>query len=141
MKIVQFKAKIKLKLPLFGSKLQAGFPSPADDFLDTSLDLNELIIKHPASTFFVKAIGDSMVGAGIFPNSLLVVDRYTTAINGQVVVAVVNGEFTVKRYVVQKGKTYLQPENPEYPKIEVKPEDDFSVWGVVIQVLHDPSKI
>ena len=107
--------------------------------MDKKLDLNDLIISHPASTFFARAKGNSMIGAGIFPNSLLVIDRYPAPKSGQVVVAVLNGDYTVKRYV-RKGKSVLlMPENKNYRTIEIKEGDDFSIWGVVIQVLHDPS--
>ena len=139
MVFVQFERKSSVSLPLYEGWICAGFPSPAEDYMDKKLDLNELIITHPASTFFVRASGNSMIGAGIFPNSLMVIDRYPTPKSSQVVVAVLNGDYTVKRYV-RKGKSILLvPENKNYKTIEIKEGDDFSIWGVVIQVLHDPS--
>lgn len=139
MVFVQYERGNYLSLPLFEGWICAGFPSPAEDYLDKKLDLNDLIITHPASTFFVRASGDSMVGAGIFPNSLLVIDRYPIPKSGQVVVAILNGDFTVKRFLKKGRSVFLVPENKSYSAIEVKEDDEFSIWGVVIQVLHDPS--
>ena len=139
MVFVQYERKSSLSLPLYGGWICAGFPSPAEDYMDKKLDLNDLIITHPASTFFVRASGNSMIGAGIFPNSLLVVDRYPTPKSGQVVVAVLNGDFTVKRFLKKGRSVSLVPENKSYRTIEISEDDEFSIWGVVIQVLHDPS--
>ena len=87
-------------VPLFQDPISAGFPSVAEDYIENSLDLNELIIKHPASTFFVRVQGDSMRGAGILSGDILVVDRSLEASNNKIIVAIVNGEFTVKRLVL-----------------------------------------
>ena len=126
----------KQKLPLYLSKIYAGFPSPADDYLDRRLDLNEFLIKHPAATFFVRVEGDSMVDAGIYSGDILIVDRSLEPKNNKIIVAVVNGEFTVKRFRKTKGKIYLLSENPDFNPIEVTDETDFEVWGVVIHVIH-----
>lgn len=118
-------------LPCFDSKLTAGFPSPADDCLERPLDLHELVVAHPAATFFVRVQGDSMTGAGLNSGDLLVVDRSLEPKNGNIIVALLNGEFTVKRLKKIGKKIYLAPENPNYPTIEVAEESDFRVWGVV----------
>ncbi|MDE2028645.1 MAG: translesion error-prone DNA polymerase V autoproteolytic subunit [Candidatus Omnitrophica bacterium] len=125
-----------VKLPLFLSRIKAGFPSAADDYLDKNLDLNEYLIKHPAATFFVKVKGDSMTGAGISSGDILIVDRSVEAKGGKIVVAVLNGEFTVKRLQKRKDRVILLAENPEYEAIEVTPGMDFEIWGVVMHVIH-----
>jgi len=126
----------KQPLPLYLSRIKAGFPSPAEDYLDKQLDLNEHLIKHPASTFFVKVKGDSMIGAGISSGDILIVDRSLEPKDKRIVVAVVNGDFTVKR-ISQKGeKLSLLSENPKYSPIEIKAGMDFEVWGVVTNVIH-----
>lgn len=121
---------------LFSTRIPAGFPSPADDYIENSLDLNEYLIKHPAATFFVKVTGDSMTGAGINSGDILIVDRSVTAVNGSVIVAVLNGEFTVKRFFRDGPVIQLSPENPAYKPIEVKTGSDFEVWGVVMHAIH-----
>jgi DNA polymerase V len=124
------------ELPLFLSRIKAGFPSPAEDYLDKKLDLNEYLIKHPASTFFVKVKGDSMTGAGIASGDILIVDRSLEPKDKSIVVAVVNGEFTVKRICKDSQRLFLVAENPKYPLIEIKDGMDFEVWGVVVHVIH-----
>lgn len=123
-------------LRLYLSRIRAGFPSPADDYLDKKLDLNEFLIKHPASTFFVKVKGDSMVNAGIHSGDILVVDRSAEPKNNKIVVAVVNGDFTVKRVSKRGGKLFLVAENPDYPPLEVSESAEFEIWGVVLHVVH-----
>lgn len=125
-----------MRLPLFIVPVKAGFPSPAEDYLEQNLDLNEYLIKHPAATFFVRVDGDSMKGAGIHRGDILIVDRALEPTNGKIVIAVINGEFTVKRIRIQKEKILLEPENPQYLPIQVHPESDFEVWGVVTFVIH-----
>lgn len=124
------------KFPIFGSKVQAGFPSPADDHVESKLDLNEHLIQHPSATFFVRVTGDSMINAGIHSGDILVVDRSLEPAHGKVVVAAVDGELTVKRLIMQNGKTTLLPENPDFPPIELIPENNVTVWGVVTNVIH-----
>ena len=133
-----FKCDVKTKreLPLFLSRIRAGFPSPADDYLDKKLDLNEFLIKHPASTFYVKVKGDSMIKAGIYSGDILVVDRSLDPKDKKIVVAVVNGEFTVKRVRKKNEKLFLVSENDSYEPIEIKEDMDFQVWGVVLHVIH-----
>lgn len=134
--IVAFEQRTSLRLPYFATRIPAGFPSPADDYVEDRLDLNELVIKRPASTFFVHAVGNSMRNAGIHDEDILIVDRGEEAVDRRIVVAVVNGEFTVKRVQRVKGKLFLLPENDAFPPIEITKEMDFEVWGVVICVLH-----
>ena len=138
-KIIEiFKANTATKqsLSLYLSRIKAGFPSPAEDYLDKKLDLNEHLIKHPASTFFVKVKGDSMIGAGINSGDILIVDRSLEPKDKRIIVAVVNGDFTVKRLCKTKDKLLLIAENPKYAPIEIKDSMDFEVWGVVTNVIH-----
>lgn len=127
------------KLPFYETRIAAGFPSPADDFADTNLDLNEYLVKHPASTFFVRVSGDSMTGAGIFDGDILIVDRSLEVKNNDVIIAALDGELTVKRFRQKSGVVVLLPENSQYDPIQVEDESDFSVWGVVTAVIHKPS--
>ncbi len=124
------------RLPLYQTAVSAGFPSPAEDEIDQHLDLNELLIKHPAATFFLKVAGDSMLKAGIHHNDILVVDRSLTPASGKIVIGVLNGELTVKRLHLQGKKVFLVPENDAYPTIEISEAMDFSIWGVVTSVIH-----
>lgn len=124
--------------PLYGSSVAAGFPSPADDFVEDRLDLNKFLINHAAATFFVRVQGNSMVEAGIHSGDLLIVDRAVTPKNGQVVVAILDGEFTVKKLEKVKNKFFLVPANPDFEPIEIMPSSDFQVWGVVTYVVHKP---
>lgn len=124
------------KIPLFGCKVQAGFPSPADDYVEGKLDLNELLIKHPAATFFLRVMGESMKDAGIFPNDLLVVDRSLKPDHNRIVIALVDNELTVKRLHHKNGELRLKAENKAFPDIELKGESELSVWGVVTSVIH-----
>ena len=122
--------------PLYSSKVQAGFPSPADDYIESHLDLNQYLIKHPSSTFFVIASGDSMTGAGIQSGDMLIVDKSLEAANGKIVIAAIDGELTVKRLVKEKGRVKLLPENKAYPVMDITEEQDLVIWGVVTHVIH-----
>lgn len=126
----------RIELPLFSNKVRAGFPSPAEDHIEQKLDLNQFLIKHPAATFFVRVEGDSMKNAGISNGDILIVDRAITPQSGQIIVAILNGEFTVKRVKKQGKRLFLIPENPEFPLMEVTEEVDFQVWGVVTHTIH-----
>jgi DNA polymerase V len=137
--IYGFEAHQHQELPLFLARLPAGFPSPAEDYLEGKLDLNEFLIKHPAATFFVKVEGESMINAGIHSGDILIVDRALEATDNKIIVAMLNGEFTVKRMVKRKQKLYLLPESLEYEPVEIKPDMDFQVWGVVAYVIHPVS--
>lgn len=131
-----FEKNSKKLLPLFDQLIQAGFPSPADDFMETPLDLNEHLITNEASTFFIKVQGDSMQGAGIFDGDLLIVDRSKEALSGNIIIAILNGEFTVKRLHIKQNSLTLDPENPNYSPIVVSKEDEFEIWGVVTFTIH-----
>jgi len=122
--------------PLFMSKVAAGFPSPAEDYVEGSLDLNTYLVKHPAATFFVRVTGDSMIGAGIHPDDLLIVDRSLEPADKKVVIAVVEGDITVKRFRRRGGRVFLEPENDAYAPLEVTDGMAFEVWGVVTSVVH-----
>lgn len=126
----------RVALPLYLAGVQAGFPSPADDYIDRRLDLNEHLVRHPAATFFVRASGDSMRGAGIHDGDLLVVDRAEEARSGRVVIAAVNGELTVKRLDRRGERLVLAPANPDYPELDVTGNESFDIWGVVTHVIH-----
>lgn len=128
-----------MKLQLFLNPVPAGFPSPAADYIDKSIDLNEVLIKNKPATFLVKALGDSMIGAGIFSGDILIVDKSITPANKNIVVAILNGEFTVKRFIKEKNKILLRPENSKYKDFEINLEDDFKIWGVVTFVIHNPN--
>ena len=124
------------KLPLFGGKVAAGFPSPADDYVEKSLDLNELLVQKPAATFFVRAQGESMLGAGIHPNDILVVDRSLDPVPGKIVICALNGELTVKRLERADGQWQLKAENPAYTDIVIYEALELVIWGVVTNVIH-----
>lgn len=125
-----------LDLPLFGSKIPAGFPSPADDHLEATIDLNRQYVRHPAATIFVRVQGTSMTGAGIHNGDMLVVDRSLEAHSGSVVIAVINGELTVKRLVIKGDEVWLMPENPEFQPLQITEDMGLQVWGVVAHVIH-----
>jgi DNA polymerase V len=127
------------KLDLFLSPVPAGFPSPASDYIDKSIDLNEILIKNKVATFLVRALGDSMIEAGIFSGDILIVDKSITPANKNIVVAILNGEFTVKRFIKNGNKIFLKPENKKYKDIEISGEDEFKIWGVVTFVIHNPN--
>ena len=124
------------KQPLFEATVPAGFPSPAADYGQERLDLNRHLVKNPAATFFVRVTGDSMVDAGIHHEDLLVVDRSIEPKDKNVVIAVINGELTVKRIRIRKRKITLVPENKEYDSQEITKDSEFEVWGVVTSVIH-----
>lgn len=126
----------KLALPLFVGKVAAGFASPADDYVDKTLDLNELLVQKPAATYFVRAQGESMLGAGIHPNDIMVVDRSIEPVPGKVVICALNGEMTVKRLQQENGQWKLKAENPAYPDIDLYDDLDMVIWGVVTNVIH-----
>jgi len=134
--IASINPKTKLKIPLVGDSVRAGFPHLVDDYTDKQIDLNEELINHPSATFFVRVSGDSMKDAGIFSGDTLVVDRAENPSSGKVVVAMLNGEFTVKRVKITKSVVVLEAANKEYDSIHIKESDDFEIWGVVIHAIH-----
>ena len=122
-------------IPLYNS-VSAGFPSPAEDYMEKTLDLNQHLIKHPSATFYVYAQGDSMVSAGIYDGDMLIVDRSLEAINDSIVVVIINGEFTVKSISKINDNLYLIPHNKNYQPIKITEEMDFEIWGVVTHSIH-----
>lgn len=125
----------QLKIPLFSDAVAAGFPSPASDYCERKLDLNDLCVQNPAATYFVRATGDSMIEAGIFPGDVLVVDRSINASHGDIVIVAVDGELTVKR-LETKPTLRLMPMNPNYAPIDLSENADLEVFGVATTVVH-----
>ena len=121
--------------------IKAGFPSPALDYLEERIDLNKVLIEHPLSTFIVECTGDSMINAFIPPKAKLVVDKSLTAQNGDIVVAVMNGDFTVKFLKKNDVRCWLIPGNPKYKDIEITDEMNMQIWGVVVKVIIDPKDV
>jgi len=125
-----------IPLPLFTGKVAAGFPSPADDYIEKTLDLNELLVKKPAATFFVRAEGESMLDAGIHPNDILIVDRSLEPVAGKIVICALNGALTVKRLLHRNGCWVLAAENSAYADIDLHEDLELVIWGVVTAVIH-----
>jgi DNA polymerase V len=123
-------------LVLYCSKVQAGFPSPADDYIDKPIDLIAMLIKKPAATYLVKAQGDSMEGEGIYDGDILIVDRSLKATSGRIVIAAIEGQLTVKKLVLTQSKCKLVPANPKYPSIEIPEGTELHIWGIVTNVIH-----
>lgn len=123
-----------IAMPLYSSKVEAGFASPADDFVEEYLDLNHLLVKQHEATFFVRVSGHSMIDAGIFPDDILIVDRSIQAKDGKVVIAHIEGDVTVKRLSIQGDSVILKSENPKHKDITVTGE--LHIWGVVTSVIH-----
>ncbi len=124
------------KVPFFEASVAAGFPSPAEGYLDSDLDLNDYLVKNPPSTFCVKAIGESMKDAGIQSGDIMVVDRSLEPKNRSIVLAIINGDFTVKRVNVSENHLYLMPENDSFNPIKITEDMDFEIWGVVTFIIH-----
>lgn len=124
------------KVPLFGHTIRAGFPSPADDYVVESLDLNDFLMPRKEASFLLKVKGESMIDAGIHDGDILVVDKSMTATDGRVVIVALDGQFTVKTLEKKRGKIRLIPANPEFAPIEIKDEQELQVWGVVTSVIH-----
>ncbi|MBS7660542.1 translesion error-prone DNA polymerase V autoproteolytic subunit [Pseudomonas lalucatii] len=125
-----------LRLPLFLSRIAAGFPSPAEDHIEANLSLDELCVRHPASTYFLRVAGDSMTGLGIFDGDTLVVDRALKPQAGMVVVAIVRGDFTCKQLAFEQGLPLLKAANPSYPDIRLREDEELEVFGVVTNCIH-----
>lgn len=129
----------RLSRPLFLHTVPAGFPSPADDYVEKRLDINEALVNDEESTFFVRVADNSMIGAGIHDGDILIVDRSVEPAEGDVVIAVLGGELTVKRYEVRSGKPYLVPEAEGHGPIPVREGQELRVWGVAQHVIHEVS--
>ncbi len=121
--------------PMADIGISAGFPSPADDFIQQRISLDKTLIRNQEATFFARVSGQSMIDAGIDDKDLLVIDRSLTPENNKIAVCFIDGEFTVKRLRVENGKVWLKPENPNYPIIEITEENNFLVWGIVTNVI------
>ena len=122
----------ELEIPFMDTGISAGFPSPADDFLELSIDLNKHLIKHKDSTFFAKVKGHSMKNVGIFDGDLLVIDKSLAPQDGKIAICQIDGEFTVKRIKIEKEIVWLIAENEDYEPIKVTPENELMIWGIVI---------
>jgi len=127
----------QINTPIFLDKVSAGFPSPATDYMENKLDLNEYLIKHPAATFIVKANGSSMTSASIYSDDLLIVDRSIAPKNNNIVIASIFGDLTVKKLKKKEKSLFLVPANNDYPSIEVKEEMECFIWGVVTYIIHE----
>ena len=135
MKLILYSADLssELELQFADQGIRAGFPSPAQDYMSDSIDLNQELIRHPATTFYARAVGDSMKGCGIDDGDLLVIDKAISPQNGDIVVAYIDGEFTLKKVRLEPDGSclWLIPANDEYPPIKVTDENDFIIWGVL----------
>ena len=120
----------------YSCAVTAGFPSPADDYLESKLDLNDYLIKHPSATFFVRVVGDSMVNAGIHNNDIIIVDRSIKPKHGKIIVAALDGQMTVKRLYRRDKKVILLPENKLFKPIEISDSMEIVIWGVATNVIH-----
>ena len=125
-----------LAIPFYQSNVPAGFPSPAEDFMDLDLNLQAYLVQHPSATFCVRVTGDSMQNAGIFSGDVMVVDRALEPQNNTIVLAILDGEFTVKRIQKKGQELYLKPENSKFKPIQITEEMNFQVWGVVTHIIH-----
>ena len=134
--IAQFQASKEYVILFAESLVSAGFPSSAENFTENALDLNDLLIKHPSATFFVRVIGDSMINAGIHSGDILIVDRSLSVANNRVAIVRINDEFTVKRIKLTESQLFLIADNDQYKPIEINKETDFEVWGIVTFVIH-----
>lgn len=135
LKIYRPEINSPIEIPLAESGVHAGFPSPADDFLESMLDLNSLVIRHPEATFFARVEGDSMRDEGIVEGDILVVDKAVEPYDGCLAVSYIDGEFTLKRVRIEPEKILLIPANPKYKTIEISADNEFAVWGVVRWIL------
>ena len=126
----------KLRIPLLNDSVSAGFPSPADDYTEENIDLNEHLISNPFSTFFLRVKGESMINAGIKDKDLIIVDKSLIAKPGDIVIAMIDGEFTIKRLSIENDELYLKAENHNYPDFSFKDHIDVQIWGVVIYSIH-----
>ena len=124
------------QLPFYSQAVSAGFPSPAEDELEEKLDLNQMLIKHPSATFFLRVSGRSMINAGVHDGDILVVDRSLEPSHGKIVIASLNGELTVKRLWIEGKRVRLLAENDAYPPIDITEELDFRIWGIVTNAIH-----
>jgi len=125
----------ELELPLIDEGISAGFPSPAQDFIDVAIDLNKELIKHPSSTFFGRVKGDSMKDMGISNNDLVVIDKSLEPQDGKIAVCFIDGEFTIKTIKIEKDHCWLVPANKNYEPIKITEDNEFIVWGIVVHLI------
>ena len=130
----------KRLIPLANETISAGFPSPAEDYIELGIDLNEFLIKNPISTFFLRVSGNSMINAGIYNNDLLIIDRSINPHPGHIVAALLDGEFTLKRLIKEKDNYYLKADKENYPAISLYEYIDIQIWGVAIYSVHELQK-
>lgn len=135
LEIYKSSTAVKLSLQLAENGISAGFPSPADDFLDASIDLNKALIKNRDATFYGRVKGDSMIGGGLSDGDLLIIDKSLEPKTGKIAVCFIDGEFTVKRIKIEKDLIWLLPENKKYQPIKVTSDNDFVIWGIVTNVI------
>ena len=133
----QVETPSKQLFPLANETISAGFPSPAEDYLELGIDLNKYLIKNPISTFFLRVSGNSMNNAGIYNNDLLIIDRSINATPGRIVVALIDGEFTLKRLIKKENNYYLKADKENYPAINLYEYIDIQIWGVATYSIHD----
>ena len=126
----------RFRIPLLNDSVSAGFPSPTDDYTEQNIDLNEHLISNPFSTFFLRVKGDSMINAGIKDKDLIIVDKSLIAKPGDIVIAMIDGEFTIKRLSIKNDELYLKAEIHNYPDFSFKDHIDVQIWGVVIYSIH-----
>ena len=136
LEIKKIEESSELELQLFDSRIQAGFPSPAQGAFADSVDLNHELINNPAATFCARVIGDSMVDSGINEGDMLIIDKSLEPQHGDIAVCFIDGDFTVKRITVKEDGLYLTPANKKFPELKVPPESNFLVWGVVSHIIH-----
>jgi len=133
---VPFQKRTSLRLPLVSASVEAGFPSPADDHMERGIDLNEELIRNPAATFLVRVKGESMRDAGIHAGDVLIVDKSLTPTDRKIVVAMIDGNFTVKRFRKVNGKVFLEAANDSFDPIEVGEDQELTIWGAVTYIIH-----
>lgn len=140
LKIYLSDQSLELSLPYADGGIKAGFPSPAQDYMDSAIDLNKELIKHPASTFYGRVKGDSMIDANVYDGDILVIDKSLEPQNGDMAVCFIDGEFTIKYIKLKKDVIWLQPANKNYEPIKVTIENDFLIWGIVTYCIQNKKK-
>ena len=128
----------QLELPLAAGAISAGFPSPAEEYIELAIDLNKELIKHPAATFYARVKGSSMIDAGIADGDLLIIDKALEPKDGDIAVCFIDGEFTLNRLALKEDGIYLMPANAEFKPIRITEENDFLVWGMLAYIVHKP---
>ena len=126
-----------LELPFADEGVRAGFPSPAQSYMENAIDLNRDLVHHPESTFYARVVGDSMIDAGVLSGDIVIVDKSNRNPSAhEIAMCELNGEYTLKHFVLEEGQGWLVPANPDYPRIRISPDDQFSIWGTVTYIIH-----